>query len=84
MLKNQCISVTDLRTKTKDCLKGLGKKPKYVFLNNRPIAVLVDIQEYEAQTESSLIELRSDEVTPVMLRAAARARRSKSEDLVHV
>lgn len=84
MLKNQRISVTDLRTKTKDCLKGLGKKPKYVFLNNRPIAVLMDIQEYEAQIEPSLIELRSDEVTPVMLRAAARARRSKLEDLVHV
>ena len=34
MLQNQCVSVTDLRTNTKECLKDIEKEPKYVFFPN--------------------------------------------------
>lgn len=49
MKKDQCISVTDLRKKTKECLQGLETSPKYVFVNNKPVAVLLGIAEYEQQ-----------------------------------
>ena len=61
MFKNQCISVTELRTKTKECLADLTKEPKFVFVNNRPVAVLVDIDQYEAKfLKAELIELSKD------------------------
>ncbi len=47
MLKNQCISVTDLRLNTKKCLENLKKHEKIVFVNNKPVAALIDIGEYE-------------------------------------
>lgn len=47
MLSNQCISITDLRTKTKECLEGLWKQEKYVFVNNKPVAVLMDVEMFE-------------------------------------
>lgn len=47
MLKNQCISVTDLRTNTKECLEALERGEKYIFVNNKPKAVLMDIGDYE-------------------------------------
>lgn len=49
MLKDQCISITDLRVKTKDCLEGLKGKPKYIFANNKLVGVLVDPDEYEKE-----------------------------------
>lgn len=47
MLANQCVSITDLRFKTKECLAGLWRHEKYVFINNKPVAVLVDIAKFE-------------------------------------
>ena len=47
MLSNQCISITDLRTKTKECLEDLWKQEKYVFVNNKPVAVLMDVAMFE-------------------------------------
>ncbi|MFA6255907.1 MAG: hypothetical protein WC606_01865 [Candidatus Absconditabacterales bacterium] len=47
MLTNQCISITDLRTKTKERLDDLGKQEKYVFVNNKPVAVLMDVVMFE-------------------------------------
>ena len=47
MLRNQCISITDLRTKTKECLDDLTKYEKYVFVNNKPVAVLMDVTMFE-------------------------------------
>lgn len=86
MLQDQCISVTDLRTKTKDCLDGLQEgEPKYIFINNHPVAVLMDIQVYESFFEQpDLIELPEDEVTDHVRKQAARARRSKKTDLVNL
>ena len=76
MMKDQCISVTKLRTNTKECLQGLEIEPKFIFVNNSPVAVLMDIRRYEEEfVKPELIELTEDEVTPAMKRAAARARR---------
>ena len=47
MIKDQCISVTDLRTKTKQCIDESKKEPKYIFINNKPVAVLINMTEYE-------------------------------------
>ena len=47
MLTNQCISITDLRTKTKERLDDLWKQEKYVFVNNKPVAVLMDVVMFE-------------------------------------
>ena len=52
MLKNQCISVTELRLNTKKHLEDLQKadlkhKEKFIFVNNKPVAVLMDIELYE-------------------------------------
>ncbi len=85
MFKDQCISVTDLRTKTKECVEGLEKAPKYIFVNNKPIAVLVDIEEYEHHfLRPILTELSLDEVDGKLLKRAAVARKTKKSDLINI
>lgn len=85
MLKDQCISITDLRTKTKECLENLGKEPKYVFMNNQPIAVLLDINEYEEYfLKPRLIELKSHEVNKTLKKAALKARKTKKSELMNI
>ena len=67
MIKDKCVSVTDLRTNTKDCLDGLQKSPKYIFINNKPVAVLIDVQQYEDMFyETDLVEMDSSEVSDDM------------------
>lgn len=85
MLKDQCISVTELRTKTKECLEDLDKEPKYIFINNHPIAVLVDINKYEEHfLNPELIELPNDEVDEKLEKQAKTAKKSKKSDLVNI
>lgn len=85
MLKDQCISVTELRTKTKECLEDLDKEPKYIFINNHPIAVLVDINAYEQHfLKPELVELSGDEVDEKMAQRALAAKKSKRSDLMNV
>lgn len=85
MLQDQCISVTDLRTKTKDCLENLGKEPKYIFINNRPIAVILDINFYENYfLKPELIELNYDEVDETVKTQAESAKKSKKSDLINI
>lgn len=85
MLKDQCISITDLRTKTKECVDGLEKAPKYIFVNNRPIAVLVDIEEYEHHFfRPILTELSLNEVDEKLLKKASLAKKTKKSDLINL
>jgi hypothetical protein len=85
MLSNRCVSVTDLRTKTKQCLDDLDTEPKYIFTNNRPIAVLVDVNQYEEYfLRPSLIELKANQVNTKLRAGAKLARRSKPKDLVNI
>lgn len=86
MLKSQCISVTKLRTKTKECLENLAKDPKFIFVNNEPVAVLLDIQEYEDRFEKPILrELSHEEVSPSLKREmAAVVRKTKKKDLINI
>lgn len=85
MLQDQCISVTDLRTKTKECLEDLNNQPKYIFMNNKPIAVIVDIGEYEEHfMKPELTELSKDEASESLLKKAAAARKIKRSDLINI
>jgi hypothetical protein len=85
MFQDQCISVTDLRTKTKECLEHLEKEPKYIFINNRPIAVLLDINVYEGVfLKPQLIELGKNEVDETLKKQAEKAKKSKKSDLINI
>lgn len=85
MFQDQCISVTDLRTKTKECLEDLNKEPKYIFINNRPIAVLIDIISYEkCCLKPELIELNDNEVDEKLIKQAKKAKQAKKSDLINI
>jgi hypothetical protein len=85
MIKDQCISVTDLRTDTKKCLEGLEEEPKYVFINNKPVAVIVDIVAYEKNfNRTELVELKKSEVTDEMKKKVAKALKISKKDLLDI
>lgn len=85
MFKDQCISVTDLRTKTKQCLDGVTREPKYIFINNRPIAVLMGLRVYESGfIEPRLFEMSEDVVDARTKKRAASARRKKKANLINI
>ena len=46
MLTDQCVSVTDLKKNMNAYVKDL-KRDKIIFLNNAPVAVLMDVKKYE-------------------------------------
>ena len=46
MLTDQCVSVTDLKKNMNAYVKNL-KKDKIIFVNNAPVAVLMDVKKYE-------------------------------------
>ncbi len=85
MFREQCVSVTDLRTKTKQCLDGITRDPKYIFINNRPVAVLVSIRAYEEQfMQPHLVELSENAVDVSVKKQAAAARRTKKSSLINI
>ena len=46
MLTDQCVSVTDLKKNLNAYVKDL-RKDKIIFVNNAPVAVLMDVKKYE-------------------------------------
>ena len=46
MLTDQCVSVTDLKKNMNAYVKDL-KRDKIIFVNNAPVAVLMDVKKYE-------------------------------------
>ena len=46
MLTDQCVSVTDLKKNMNAYVKDL-RKDKIIFVNNAPVAVLINIKKYE-------------------------------------
>lgn len=46
MLTDQCVSVTDLKKNMNAYVKDL-KRDKIIFVNNSPVAVLMDVKKYE-------------------------------------
>ena len=46
MITDQCVSVTDLKKDVNAIIKNL-KREKIIFVNNTPVAVLMDVRKYE-------------------------------------
>lgn len=85
MVKTQCISITELRTKTKKCLEGLDQEPKFVFMNNKPIAVIINIDDYENLCmHTELIELKKDEVNDKLKKQAEKAKKIAKSELLNI
>jgi PHD/YefM family antitoxin component YafN of YafNO toxin-antitoxin module len=85
MTKSQCVSVTQLRTETKKCLEGVEEEPKYIFVNNQPVAVIINIDDYEnlcGYTE--LKELDNTEVSDEIKKDAKKAVKLKKSDLINI
>lgn len=82
MLKDQVISVTDLRVRTKECLEDLDQTPKFVIMNSKMVAVLLGPDEYETLIRPDLIELPAHAVSPAMRRKAHQAKRMPKEKLL--
>ncbi len=48
MIASQVVSISDLRTHRKKVLTSLSKEgSKYIFVNNKPKAILLSCEEYE-------------------------------------
>lgn len=85
MTKSQCISVTQLRTETKKCLAGVEDEPKYIFINNQPIAVIINIDDYEKLCGvTELKELEAEEVSKALKKDAERAKKMKKSELINI
>ncbi|MFC1615914.1 hypothetical protein ACFL21_02130 [Patescibacteria group bacterium] len=85
MTRSQCISVTELRTETKKCLENLNEEPKYVFINNKPIAVIMHIVDYEEHfAKPELKQLKKSQVSKTLKKEALKAKKTKKEDLINI
>ena len=89
MLQDQCVSITDLRTNTKKCLENLNEGEKYVFVNNKPKAVIVDLKLYESLKSNikqtyQLIEMNEKEVSPKLLAKIAETKKMNKLELVDI
>ena len=85
MIKDKCVSITDLRLHTKKCLEELDKSEKYIFVNNKPVAVLMDIDDYEKRVDLlELRELSDEEITPEIRRLANEAREMDSSEFENI
>ena len=89
MIVDQCISITKLRTKTKECLEDLDENEKYIFVNNKPVAVLIDVKDFEEIKKKSgslpeIKEIDEKEVTADLKKKAEKAKKIKKSDLVNI
>ncbi|MFA6435609.1 MAG: hypothetical protein WCW30_00510 [Candidatus Gracilibacteria bacterium] len=82
MLSQQVVSVTDLRKKTKECFENLEQTPKFIFINNKIVAVLLAVNEYESLIRPDLMELPIAQVTPAMKKRAQKAKKLSRNDLI--
>jgi len=87
IFQNQYISVTDLQTHTKKHLSDLKKNAKFIFSNNKPKTVMLDISVYETlvknkpeSIDTNLIPLPKHEITPEILKSAGKAYNTNEED----
>jgi len=52
MITNQCVSITDLKRNASWLIKSLKKDGnKIIFVNNKPVAVLADIENFNLNIE---------------------------------
>lgn len=85
MQRNQFISVTELRMHTKKSLENLERGEKYILVNNKPKAVLIDFDVYEKLKNNAVLhELPEAQLTSEILSKAKLVRKlpkSKLENL---
>lgn len=85
MKKDQFISVTDLRMHTKKSLENLEKGEKYILINNKPKAVLIDFEVYEKlKNHAGILELPLSQQTPEILSKAKQARKLSKSKLANL
>jgi hypothetical protein len=85
MITDKCISVTDLRMHTKKYIDDLKKGEKIIFINNKPKAVLIDIQIYEHMLENPVLtKVPEKEVTAQLKKDLAKARKIPKNQLVNL
>lgn len=64
MLTDQCISVTDIKKNMNAYIKDL-RRDKIIFVNNAPVAVLMDVKKYEKMMrESNFLNIWTESTTP--------------------
>ncbi len=64
MLTDQCVSVTDLKKNMNAYVKDL-RRDKIIFVNNAPVAVLMDVKKYEKMMkESNFLNIWIETTTP--------------------
>lgn len=83
-LKERCISITDLRINTKACLERLKDGEKYVFVNNKPKAVIVDIEVFEKLVLPQFHEFPAEEVTPELKAKIQKSKKNLKEGLLNI
>ncbi|MGE3278933.1 MAG: type II toxin-antitoxin system prevent-host-death family antitoxin [Candidatus Altimarinota bacterium] len=86
MIKDQCVSITDLRRNAKEVLERLPKTGvQYIFVNNRPKAVLVDIDDFEERYSSpvELVRLEDDEISPELKEKFNKAKGMKKSQFIN-
>lgn len=76
MQRNQFISVTELRMHTKKSLENLERGEKYILVNNKPKAVLIDFDVYEKLKNNAVLhELPEAQLTSEILSKAKLVRK---------
>lgn len=64
MLTDQCVSVTDLKKNMNAYVKDL-RRDKIIFVNNAPVAVLMDVKKYEKMMkEGKFLNIWIESTTP--------------------
>ena len=67
MITDQCVSVTDLKKDMNAIIKDL-KREKIIFVNNTPVAVLMDVRKYEKLiSEKDIINITVQQKFPKKL-----------------
>jgi len=85
MFQDQCISITDLRKNTTKCLQNLEKNEKFIFINNKPVAVIIDINQYEQNFHKpSLIELPKTEISTNIKKLAEETQKMNSSEFINI
>ena len=64
MITDQCVSVTDLKKNMNAYVKDL-KRAKIIFVNNTPVAVLMDVRKYEKMIwEKNIVNITVEPTKP--------------------
>ena len=65
MLTDQCVSVTDLKKNMNAYVKDL-RRDKIIFVNNAPVAVLMDVKKYEKMMlKDNFLNIWTESTTPI-------------------